>query len=248
MDETSWTCACGRECAAERSKCPACGDPRSGAPASPARRDAPVDPALALPPNPADGPAVALLSRSLLLQVPRACVCCLGPPDSRPIEARVSTRDVEWGRVASTALGLLTAAVTGFGWYHTRHTAKGLETRLRCPACDFCRQHEESGELAGLIGGAVALGGALLTLLVLGGAPRPGTAALVFGVWSVAGVMAFVAAAAKGAARRRPGCTQHHAVRVVVRRSDDTFKVVFGNRSYGRRVAELNPDLVFHAR
>jgi hypothetical protein len=197
------------------------------------------DPTRPLRPNPPGAPPVTLLLRGLSLQAPHACVCCLGPPERRPIEAVASA--TEWENVASTGIGLLAFFATGWGWVHTQHEETMI---LRVPACRACYKHETSNELAWILASAGCLVGFLATLARTG-LPSGRVFAMVTVGWGcglvVAGFLLSMFLARRGAR-----CPEHRPLRLAFKGSD--FKVFFGNRTYGERVAELNPDLLLERR
>lgn len=193
------------------------------------------DPTRPLRPNPPGAPPVTLILRGLSLQAPHACVCCLGPPARRPIEAVASQGD--WENIASSTVGLAAFFMFGRGWIHLKHE----ETMVfRVPACDACYRHETSNELAWILAAATSFVGLLATVWKIGVGSGKAVAFAVV-TWAI---LLFVVGQLLSLvlARRGPRCAQHGPVRLAFKGAD--FKVLFGNHSFGERIAELNPALV----
>ena len=193
------------------------------------------DPLAALAPNPPDAPAFKYDARSLMLNLPMACVCCLGPPGRLPLQVVATSTDVYWGQIASSILGVFSFFATGVGWVYTSHSQK-RESILRCPACDDCRKHEEVYHVALLIGGALALIGFVASMYRLKPTLYPGLA--LGGGWAVGGLVLAIVAEMLLGGRRGPTCAPHRPVRVSWR--SEGFRLTLGNQSWGRRLAELN--------
>ncbi|MCO5165611.1 MAG: hypothetical protein M9894_04475 [Planctomycetes bacterium] len=193
------------------------------------------DPTRPLRPNPPDAPPVTLILRGLSLQAPHACVCCLEPPGPRAVQAAASQMD--WESVASTTLGLAALFIFERGWVRTRHEETVI---LRVAACARCYKHETSNELAWILAGGACLVGMIATLARLGVDSLKAVtfAALAWALLLV--VLGLVLSSLLS--RRGPRCAPHRPLRLAFK--GDDFKVGFGNRSYGERIAELNPELV----
>lgn len=198
----------------------------------------PRDPTRPLAPNVPGAPPITLVSRALALRVPHACVCCLAPPGRALLDVVAREERTAWGSV-----GAALASALGFGWFSVNFgkDAGELATRLRCPACDGCRRHELGREASRFVVGALAFVGLLVALGILGRVrPTPPLVAAIVACWS--GALLLVRITAALVSRHGPGCPPHRAIRATCR--GDEFEVVFGNRRFGERVAELNPDLV----
>ncbi|MBX3469263.1 MAG: hypothetical protein KF878_20505 [Planctomycetes bacterium] len=193
------------------------------------------DPTRPLRPNPPDAPPVALILRGLSLQAPHACVCCLEPPGPRAVQAAASQMD--WESVASTTLGIAALFLFERGWFHTRHEETVI---LRVAACARCYKHETSNELAWILSAGASLIGLIATLAKLGVASLKAVAFASL-AWALLLVVLGLALSSL-LSRRGPRCAPHRPLRLAFKGHD--FKVGFGNRSYGERIAELNPELV----
>lgn len=239
-----WTCACGRTWGGERAKCAACGEARGAAartsvarpePAAPARRagfqaGAPVAPA------PRGAPPVRLPTRTLLLEVPRVCCCCLGAPQGAPHQIVVGERGGFGLDVTDTLIGMGMLAATGFGWFTIRHE-RGMETCLRAPVCARCRAHVTGFERAWLVAGGLAFAALLVALFV----SRPTTGEGFLTPLGIALGVLVGGGLALSLVLGRPGPDCAGSRPVAVAQRGDAFLVTFGNHAYGRRVADMNP-------
>lgn len=191
-------------------------------------------------PAPRGAPPRALLARSLNLEHPRACACCLGGPAVRILDVRMAESSTDWALLAATYY------VFGYFWAAAYQLLGGdrtaLDTRLRCPVCEGCLRHEQAAPIGGALGALVGLGAPFAALVVTG----PGT-------WSRQGLLGLALAglalglsvglaAYAGRRRRGPACSEHATVRA--RKVGPRFEVAYGNPSYGARVAELNAGLL----
>lgn len=241
---SDWICSCGRTWPASRAKCVSCGEARSESQpttqparaaetARPSSRLLRRDPNAPISPNPG-GPPFDYTASGLLLELPHFCVCCLGQPGRDRIEVVATKADVEWARVFMTAIGLAAVFTIGVGWYYTSH-GKLVERTLRCPACPACYRHETIQQMTWLLAG---LGGLVITIgAIILKKPATEVGIVMFAVGAVATLVAGNMLTLL-VSQRGPRCAPHKPLKVSWWGAD--FRIAFGNRSYGQRVAELN--------
>jgi hypothetical protein len=191
---------------------------------------APIDPA------PPGAPPVALVTRTLRLELPRWCCCCLGPAAGIKHSVAVGERGGFGVDLVDTLIGLSALALTGFGWI-TFSNEEGFETRLSLPICAPCRQHATALERATIVSGALGFA-AFFAGLLLRWPQRAGEVLAPLG----AGLGVFVLAlVGQALLLPRPGPPCCGSRPVGLRWRGERFTLTFGNPAFGRRVAAMNP-------
>lgn len=193
-----------------------------------------LDPYAAIPRSPSGSPAYRLDSQVLQIELPRPCCCCLGNA-TRFLDVTATQTDVAWARVFLTVVGVLTAVVTGFGWYYRSH-AETYSSTLKVPICPACLRHESLAMIARYFVIPITIGGCWLSF----SRKSPATAGAFFttvGMWIALGsVLAF--ASCFFLRRIASACCGRTPVRVSWK--SDGFRIVFGNHAYGERAVAIN--------
>lgn len=118
--------------------------------------------------------------------------------------------------------------------------------RLRLSVCPACLRHERALSVAWSWATLVTLLGFLATaLLVLDGDSTPLRTGAIAGAWLGALVL-MGALETHRRSRRGPRCASEPTVQVAVQGRG--YWIIFGNRTFGQRVAELNAPVVMSAR